>query len=51
LRRVVYTPADLDVWLARLCAAKLTEAHVFFKHEDQATGPLLAEQFQRLAAS
>jgi uncharacterized protein YecE (DUF72 family) len=50
LRRVVYTPADLDVWLARLRAANLAEAHVFFKHEDQATGPLLAEQFQRLAA-
>jgi uncharacterized protein YecE (DUF72 family) len=51
LRRVVYTPADLDAWLARLRAAKLREAHVFFKHEDQATGPLLAEQFQRLAAT
>ena len=51
LRRVVYTPADLDAWLARLRATKLREAHVFFKHEDQATGPLLAEQFQRLATS
>ena len=51
LRRVVYTPSDLDRWLARLRAAKLTEAQVFFKHEDQATGPLLAEQFQRLATS
>ena len=50
LRRVVYTPSDLDVWLARLREANLTEAHVFFKHEDQATGPLLAEQFQRLAS-
>jgi uncharacterized protein YecE (DUF72 family) len=51
LRRVVYTAADLDTWLARLRAANLTEAHVFFKHEDQATGPLLAEQFQQLAAT
>jgi uncharacterized protein YecE (DUF72 family) len=51
LRRVIYTPADLDVWLARLRAANLHEAHVFFKHEDQATGPLLAEQFQRLATA
>ena len=51
LRRVVYTPADLDVWLARLRAANLAEAQVFFKHEDQATGPLLAEQFQQLAAT
>src|SRR5215831_633855 len=50
LRRVTYTPADLAAWLARIRAAKLAEAQVFFKHEDQATGPLLAEQFQQLAA-
>jgi len=51
LRRVAYTQADLDVWLKRLRAANLAEAQLFFKHEDQATGPLLAEQFQRLAAT
>jgi len=51
LRRVTYTPSDLDSWLARLRAANLAEAHVFFKHEDQATGPLLAEQFQHLATA
>jgi uncharacterized protein YecE (DUF72 family) len=49
LRRVVYTQGDLESWLARLRTARLTEAQVFFKHEDQATGPLLAERFQRLA--
>ena len=49
LRRVVYTQNDLESWLARLRAADLAEAQVFFKHEDQATGPLLAEQFQRLS--
>ena len=38
LRRVVYTPARLDVWLARLRAAP-SRSPVFFKHEDQATGP------------
>ena len=51
LRRVVYTQADLATWLARLRAANLTEAQVFFKHEDEATGPLLAEQFQRLSTT
>jgi uncharacterized protein YecE (DUF72 family) len=51
LRRVVYTHADLDVWLKRLRTANLVEAQVFFKHEDQATGPQLAEQFQRLATA
>jgi len=50
LRRVVYTPRDLEVWLARLEAANVVEAQVFFKHEDEATGPLLAEEFLRLGA-
>ena len=51
LRRVVYTQGDLETWLERLRAANLAEAQLFFKHEDQATGPLLAEQFQRLATA
>jgi hypothetical protein len=51
LRRVVYTQGDLESWLARLRTARLTEAQIFFKHEDQATGPLLAERFQRLSAA
>lgn len=50
LRRVAYSEADLADWLARLRAAKLDEAQVFFKHEDEATGPRLAEQFLKLAA-
>jgi uncharacterized protein YecE (DUF72 family) len=49
LRRVDYTQKDLKTWLARIRAAKLTEAQVFFKHEDEATGPKLAEQFLALA--
>jgi uncharacterized protein YecE (DUF72 family) len=49
LRRVDYTPQDLETWLERLRAAKLTEAQVFFKHEDAATGPKLAQQFLELA--
>jgi uncharacterized protein YecE (DUF72 family) len=50
LRRVEYTQDDLETWLARLRAANLEEAQVFFKHEDKATGPKLAEQFLALAA-
>jgi uncharacterized protein YecE (DUF72 family) len=50
LRRVLYSQADLDTWLQRLRAANLGEAQVFFEHEDEATGPKLAEEFQRLAA-
>jgi uncharacterized protein YecE (DUF72 family) len=50
LRRVEYTQNDLETWLERLHAANLEEAQVFFKHEDKATGPKLAEQFLALAA-
>jgi uncharacterized protein YecE (DUF72 family) len=49
LRRVVYTAADLERWLARIAAAKVGEAQVFFKHEDGATGPKLAAEFLALA--
>jgi uncharacterized protein YecE (DUF72 family) len=51
LRRVEYTRADLERWLARIRAAALTEAQVFFKHEDGATGPRLAAELLVLAAS
>ena len=50
LRRVAYTAADLAVWLTRLETAGVTEAQVFFKHEDGATGPTLAAQLSALAA-
>jgi uncharacterized protein YecE (DUF72 family) len=51
LRRVEYTEKDLETWLERLRAAKLAEAQVFFKHEDRATGPKLAEQFLKIAGA
>jgi uncharacterized protein YecE (DUF72 family) len=50
LRKTAYAPRELDAWLERLRAAKLAEAQVFFKHEDQATGPRLAAEFLALAA-
>jgi uncharacterized protein YecE (DUF72 family) len=49
LRRVTYTTGDLETWLARLEAAGVAEAQVFFKHEDGATGPKLAAQLLALA--
>jgi len=45
LRKTVYPEADLDAWLERLRAAGLAEAQVFFKHEDEAAGPRMAETF------
>jgi uncharacterized protein YecE (DUF72 family) len=50
LRKVDYTDADLDAWLSRLHTAALKSAHVYFKHEDAATGPKLAARFLELAA-
>jgi uncharacterized protein YecE (DUF72 family) len=50
LRKVDYAEADLVAWLARLRASKVAQAQVFFKHEDKATGPKLAESFLTLAA-
>ena len=51
LRRVAYTDDDLRIWLARLRAADLAEAQVFFKHEDAATGPKLALKLLAFAAA
>lgn len=46
LRRPDYTPADLDQWAERLdkVATDERDAYVFFKHDDEATGPRLAGQ-------
>lgn len=49
LRRVDYSEQDLERWLERLKASRVTEAQVFFKHEDGATGPKLAAQLLAMA--
>ena len=49
LRRVEYSEADLAAWLERVEAQAWKEAFVFFKHEDEGTGPKLASQFLKLA--
>jgi uncharacterized protein YecE (DUF72 family) len=48
LRRVVYDEADLAAWAQRVLAQSWGEAFVFFKHEDEATGPALATRFMGL---
>jgi uncharacterized protein YecE (DUF72 family) len=45
LRRVAYTDADVVDWASWTRAQAWSDAHVFFKHEDAATGPRLAKQF------
>ena len=49
LRRPDYKKAELKRWLKRITDQKWSEAYVFFKHEDEATGPALAKRFLELA--
>jgi len=45
LRREAYRPAALEEWSRWVSAQAWTEAMVFFKHEDEGSGPRLAERF------
>ncbi|HEX5835934.1 MAG TPA: DUF72 domain-containing protein [Pyrinomonadaceae bacterium] len=49
LRRVRYSKADLTAWVKRIRAQEWKAAFVFFKHEDEGTGPKLAAQFINLS--
>jgi len=49
LRRVQYSEADLAEWLQRIAGQQWKTAFVFFKHEDEGTGPKLAAQFIELS--
>jgi uncharacterized protein YecE (DUF72 family) len=51
LRRVAYEEGDLRAWVERIRAQNWTEAFVFFKHEDEATGPKLAMRFLEMWGS
>lgn len=51
LRRVEYPGDLLAQWAARLAATEWRELWVFFKHEDEATGPRLAARFRDLASA
>jgi uncharacterized protein YecE (DUF72 family) len=50
LRRVRYTEADLVEWVKRIKAQQWKDTYVFFKHEDEGTGPKLAAQFVALSS-
>jgi uncharacterized protein YecE (DUF72 family) len=44
LRRLTYTDDDVAAWHGRILAQPWSEAFVFFKHEDEARGPELAQK-------
>jgi uncharacterized protein YecE (DUF72 family) len=50
LRRVAYDGAQLEAWAKRLAEPAWSELYVFFKHEDEGTGPKLAKRFLELLA-
>ena len=49
LRRTVYERVDLAEWMKRVTGQKWKDAFVFFKHEDEGTGPRLAAEFLEMA--
>jgi uncharacterized protein YecE (DUF72 family) len=49
LRRVQYSKTDLAGWMKRIRAQEWKAAFVFFKHDDEGTGPKLAAQFINLS--
>ena len=49
LRQTNYEPPDLADWMKRVQEQKWKDAFIFFKHEDEGTGPKLAAQFIDLA--
>jgi len=51
LRRVLYTEDHLKDWLKRVRDQNWNESYVFFKHEDEGTGPRLAAEFLQLAGA
>jgi len=51
LRRARYSKAELAEWSKRIAAQQWKTAFVFFKHEDEGTGPKLAAQFIKLSKS
>ena len=48
LRRVKYKKSDLVEWSNRIQAQDWQDAYVFFKHEDEGTGPKLAARLLAL---
>jgi uncharacterized protein YecE (DUF72 family) len=50
LRRPDYGDAELKSWITRLQNQPWRDAFIFFKHEDEGKGPLMARRFLELAA-
>jgi uncharacterized protein YecE (DUF72 family) len=51
LRRLDYSARELAQWVKRVRAQDWRAAFIFFKHEDRANGPRLAQRFLELAGA
>ena len=51
LRRCRYSSEELQAWAKRMSNEALDRSYVFFKHEDDATGPELAANFSTMLAN
>ena len=49
LRMADYTDAELKAWIKKARDRAWNEMYVFFKHEDEGTGPKFAKRFLKLA--
>jgi|CXWL01.1.fsa_nt_gi uncharacterized protein YecE (DUF72 family) len=50
LREAAYTEGALEAWAHRIAAQGWEQAWVFFKHDDECTGPRLAERLKEIFA-
>jgi len=50
LRKQGYEPGELEEWAARIRQPAWGDVFVFFKHEDEGTGPKLAKRFEEIVA-
>ncbi len=51
LHRAGYTEWDLAEWATRIRGQPWTECFVYFKHEEEISGPVVAEEFARLVVA
>ena len=51
LRKVEYGEGEVEAWAGRVQSQPWSDAFVFFKHEDEGTGPRLATRFLEAVAA
>jgi uncharacterized protein YecE (DUF72 family) len=51
LRKEAYGEGELESWAERIRAQPWSEAYVFFKHEEEGTGPRLAARFLEICGT